>query len=126
MEFSIHSGVTSKKEIVVGFKDTAANYGSGLLEVFATPALIALMEEVCFWSVAPLLPEGYTTVGTEVNIRHQKATGIGQKVICETYLAEVDENKLRFNVEVYNERGLIGTGNHTRYIINTERFMKKI
>ncbi len=126
MEFSIQPGVTGKQERIVKFEDTAANYGSGLLEVFATPALIALMEEVCFWSVAPLLPEGYTTVGTEVNVKHQKATGIGGKIVCETYLAEVDDNKLRFNVEVYNETGLIGTGNHTRFIINTERFLKKL
>ncbi len=119
-------GIEGYKEQMVDFKDTAAAYGSGLVEVFATPAMIGLMEYTAQHSVQSLLPEGHGTVGTEVNIKHLKATPIGAKVYSKTKLIEIDGKKLIFEVSAYDEQGQIGSGFHTRYIINSERFMEKL
>ncbi len=106
--------------------DTAATYGSGTLEVFATPAMIAFMENTAMKAVLPYLPDGYDTVGFEVNMRHLKPTPVGEHVECKTVLSEVDEKKLVFEVEVHDGSGVIGKGSHTRYIINKEKFMSNI
>jgi len=109
----------------VKFEDTAANYGSGLVEVFATPAMIALMENTCYKSVMEFLPEGYGTVGTKVDIVHIKATAVGKKVSCKSELIEIDRKRLVFSVKAFDEDGEIGSGIHERFIINVEKFMGK-
>lgn len=88
--------------------------------------MIALMESTALQTVAEYLPEGYNTVGTHVNIKHLKATPVGMKVYCEAELLEVDGNKLKFQVEAFDEEGKIGTGEHKRFIIDEQRFMKQI
>ena len=97
-----------------------------MLDVYATPAMIALMEGCASQSVAPYLDEGCGTVGTAVNIRHLAATPIGMKVYCESILTEVDGRRLLFNVKAYDETGLIGEGTHERFIINSEKFFAKV
>ena len=118
-------GIKGKKEIVVTPEKTAKTVGSGLLEVFATPAMIALMEEVASESVAPALAEGSTTVGTLVNVAHVAATPVGAAVWCETELVEVDGRKLTFTVKAYDNAGLIGEGTHERFIVFSEKFMAR-
>lgn len=100
-------------------------YGSGLVEVFATPAMIALMENTCYKSVMEFLPEGYGTVGTKVDIVHIKATAVGKKVSCKSELIEIDRKRLVFSVKAFDEDGEIGSGIHERFIINVEKFMGK-
>ncbi len=119
----IKPGIKKKIQIKVGPKDTAVQYGSGLVEVFASPAMIALMEKAALEAVAPLLEKGMNTVGSEVNVRHLKPTPVGDVVTCEATLQEVEGRKLVFHVEASDSNGPIGKGTHTRYIINTERFM---
>jgi fluoroacetyl-CoA thioesterase len=119
-------GIEGYIEKNVEYKDTAAAYGSGLVEVFATPAMIGLMEMTAQLSVQKLLPEGFATVGTEVNIKHLKATPIGAKVYAKTTLIEMDGKKLVFDVAAFDEKGQIGSGFHTRFVINNERFMEKL
>ncbi|HOE39656.1 MAG TPA: thioesterase family protein [Bacteroidales bacterium] len=125
MEFNLKIGIQAYQEQIVKYEDTAANYGSGLVEVFATPAMIALMENTCYKSVMEFLPEGYGTVGTKVDIVHIKATAVGKKVSCKSELIEIDRKRLVFSVKAFDEDGEIGSGIHERFIINVEKFMGK-
>ncbi len=122
----METGIRGRIETVVTQKESAKTLGSGLLDVYATPAMIALMEGCASQSVAPYLDEGFGTVGTAVNIRHLAATPIGMKVYCESILTEVDGRRLLFNVKAYDETGLIGEGTHERFIINSEKFFAKV
>lgn len=125
MEIKIENGLTGHEEQIVVYEDTAAKYGSGLVEVFATPAMIALMEKTCLRSVLPFLPEGFGTVGTKVDIVHTKATPVGMKVTCESELVETDRKRLVFEVVARDEEGEIGRGRHERFIIDVAKFMSK-
>ena len=126
MEFNLEPGMRYSLNKIVSLNDTASFHGSGSLEVFATPALIALMENAAKCSVQGELPEGFTTVGIEVKVKHLKATPLGMEVKAEALLDKVEGKKLFFKVEAYDEKGKIGEGTHTRYVINSEDFMKKI
>lgn len=123
MELTV--GITGSKELTVTADKTAAAVGSGLLDVFATPQMIALMEATASESVAPYLDEGCSSVGTLVNVSHVSATPVGMKVRCESKLTAVDGRKLTFELKAYDECGLIGEGNHERFIIFSEKFMVK-
>lgn len=119
------TGITGNKELTVTADMSAASVGSGLLDVFATPQMIALMEATASESVAPYLDNGCSSVGTLVNISHVAATPIGMKVRCESVLTAVDGRKLTFSVRAYDECGLIGEGTHERFVIFSEKFMAK-
>jgi predicted thioesterase len=123
MEFDLREGMKYTATKTVTADDTASKYGSGLVEVFATPAMIALMENAAMNVALDGLPEGYNTVGTSVNIKHVKATPVGQVVKSTAKLIKIDGNKLEFEVEAYDEIGKIGFGTHGRYIIETAKFM---
>ncbi len=119
-------GLEFDLEIIVTPKDTAKAYGSGMVEVFATPAMVALMEKTALQLVAPLLEEGKNTVGTEISVKHIKATPLGKRVQSYAKLVEINGPKLKFEVEAYDEDGLIGTGIHKRYIIDEKVFMASL
>ena len=126
MEIIINKGIKGYKEQEVTHKDTAKSYKSGLVEVFATPAMIALMENTAYSSVNDFLPKGFATVGTQLNIEHLKATPLGAKVWCESVLEAQEGKKLIFSVIAYDETGIIGKGTHERFIIDIEKFMEKL
>lgn len=123
MEFILKDGIKGYSEQTVAYKDTAKAYGSGLVEVFATPAMIGLMENTAHLSVNDLLPKGFVSVGTLVNVEHLRATPLGEKVWCETVLQIVDGRKLHFSVSAFDAKGIIGKGTHERFIVNVEKFM---
>lgn len=126
MELQIPVGVKGKQALMVTFEETAAKYGSGLVEVYATPAMVALMEKTCLVSVLPYLPEGYGTVGIRIDVNHGKATPVGMQVTCESTLVEIDRKRLVFEVLAYDEKGEIGRGRHERFVIDTAKFMQKL
>ena len=121
----LETGIKGTKEITVTNELTAKTMKSGAIDVFATPAMIALMEEVAYKSVAPELEEGCGTVGTMMNIKHVAATPVGMKVTCETELVKVDGRALTFSVKAYDECGLIGEGEHERFIVDDVKFQSK-
>jgi len=118
-------GIKNTLEITVTGNLTAAAVGSGTLNVYATPAMIALIEETAWKSVAPYLEEGQSTVGTRLDVSHVAPTPLGMTVRCETELTEVDGRRLVFAVNVYDKAGLIGKGTHERFIIMSEKFQAK-
>lgn len=122
----LKEGLINSSEITVTPADTANRFGSGLIEVYATPAMITLMENTSQECVQEYLPFGCITLGTEVNIKHLKATTVGVKVRCEAILKQVVGKKLIFEVNAWDEEGLIGTGVHCRHIVDKERFIKKL
>ena len=121
----LETGIRGKQSVEVVHENTAAVVGSGLLEVFATPMMIALMEKTACESVEPYLEEGQGTVGTELNVKHTAATPVGMTVTCETELIEVDRRRLVFAVKAYDNVGPVGEGTHERFIIDNEKFFAK-
>lgn len=106
--------------------NTAAALGSGDMDVFATPAMVALMENAAWEAVAAYLPEGSSTVGTKVDVSHDRATGVGDIVTAEAVLEEVDGRRLVFCVTVSDSKGEIGKGRHERFVVDRERFLSKL
>jgi predicted thioesterase len=134
MDFNtiLQPGLRGEKAEKVSNENTAESWGSGGLPVYATPAMIALMEGAAALAVQDKLPSGWSTVGTELNVKHLSASPVGVAVTAAAELLEVDGRRLRFKVEAYdgargtNGGGKIGEGFHERFIVENERFLKKI
>ena len=122
---SLVPGLKGSASVLVIHENTAAVVGSGSLEVFATPTMIALMENAALNTVKPFLAEGEATVGTEISVTHNAPTPIGETVTAEAELIAVDRRKLQFQVQARVGDEIIGRGTHTRFIINEERFLQK-
>lgn len=122
----IEIGKSFTQEITVRHEDTAAVLGSGKLEVFATPALVALMENTAIRCLEGSLDADSDTVGIEINVKHVKATPVGRPVRCTATVAEVDGRRVRFNVEASDDVAVIGTATHDRFIVNPVKFMSKL
>ena len=121
----IKLGSSYTVEANVNKEDTALAQGSGEIEVFATPRLVSIMEKAAVNAVSPYIDEGYTTVGTRIDIKHIAATPVGMKVKAYAELLEVDGKRLVFKVEAFDEVEKIGEGIHERYIVNIDRFLNK-
>lgn len=119
-------GLTGTAETIVRETNTAIAMGSGSLHVFATPSMIALMEQAACNAVAACLDEESTSVGTLINITHDAATGMGKKVTATATLTAVEGRKLVFEITAADEDKQIGKGRHERFIINKEKFMAKL
>ncbi len=118
-------GITGKGEVTVIPENTAQAMGSGTLPVFATPALVALMEKTAMESILDALEEGAGTVGTKICAKHTSATPVGMKVTCESELTEVDGRRLVFKITASDACGPVGEAEHERFIINNEKFLAK-
>ena len=119
-------GMKYEIDRVVTENDTAAKAASGSVEVLATPVMIAWIEEASLRLAQKELEEGFTTVGTEVNIKHLKGTLVGKTVKVLSTLKEIDRKRLVFDVEVIEDGVAVGTGSHTRFIIDTAKFYEKL
>ena len=105
---------------------TAIEMGSGDMMVYATPAMVALMENAAMLCVAHDLEEGLTTVGIEMQTSHLKASALGAQIRAEAELIEIDGRRLEFKVSAYEGETLIGEGKHVRFIVNKEKFLSKL
>lgn len=121
----IEAGLTGRAETIVIESNTAAAVGSGLVPVFATPSMIALMEQAAASSLLPYLDETQGSVGIHIDVSHESATPIGMKVWAESEVVEINGKQISFAVTAYDEAGLIGRGTHKRAIIHVDRFMAK-
>jgi fluoroacetyl-CoA thioesterase len=119
----IKVGSKGKVENIVNSSNTANRVGSGTLEVFSTPMMIALMENAAINAIE--LPKEQSSVGISIDIKHIAATPIGMKVWAEAEVLEVDGRRIVFKIEAYDEIEKIGEGRHERYIINNEKFLAK-
>ncbi len=122
----LEKGLSAQSRTTVTADNTAIRMGSGDLEVFATPAMVALMENAAMKAVAAALPAGSTTVGAEMNCTHIKPSAPGAEITATAVLTEVDGRKLTFNVGARDAGGMIGEGVHIRYVVDREKFMAKI
>ncbi|HHW44338.1 MAG TPA: thioesterase family protein [Desulfotomaculum sp.] len=122
---SLAVGLKGEATIPVTEENTAVAYGSGSVRVFATPALIGLMEKAALSSVDPRLPAGQTTVGVRVDVEHLAATPVGMRVTARSELVEIDGRRLVFRVEACDECEIIGRGTHVRYIVTVDRFLSR-
>lgn len=122
---TLETGIKGAAECVVTAAETAAAFGSGSLDVLATPKLVALMENAALTAVKPYLDEGSDTVGTRIDVAHIAATPVGMKVRAEAELVEIDRRRLVFSVKAWDERELVGEGTHERFIIGAEKFLAK-
>lgn len=121
----LKAGIKKRVEVTVDGNLTADAWGSGGLPVYATPAMIALMEQASWAGVEPYMEEGMSTVGTRLDVNHTSASPVGAHIVCESELVEVDGRRLVFKVSACDDAGQIGEGTHERFIINTEKFMAR-
>lgn len=121
----VELGIKGHRETTVTEANIATNVGSGKVKVFATPMMIALMEKAAVLSIEPYLEEGWSSVGTRIDVSHCAATPMGMKVWAETEVIEIDRRRVTFSVKAYDEKGLIGEGTHDRFLIDIARFQAK-
>ena len=122
----LQPGLTGSVEIIVSEEDCARALGSGSLPVFATPRMVALMEEAACAAFASALAPGQTSVGTKLDVEHLAATPIGQRVTARAVLERIEGRTLHFSVSAEDEREPIGRGTHIRVLVDEARFMAKL
>mgnify|MGYP001133720535 FL=1 len=122
----LEKGAAAQSRTTVCEANTAAAMGSGDMPVFATPAMVALMENAAMLAVAPGLPEGAATVGAEMNVSHIKPSGLGAEIVASAVVTAVEGRKITFNVGARDAEGMIGEGTHVRFIVDRERFLAKL
>jgi len=129
---SIHPGLNAERTTTVVDELLATHFGSGGIAVYATPAMIALMESAAVAAIDPLLPEGQASVGIALDVKHLAATPPGQQVWARAEVVAVEGRKVTFRVQAWDEQGrlsptsLIGEGTHTRYVVDTARFVARV
>ncbi|TET82284.1 MAG: hypothetical protein E3J37_07640 [Anaerolineales bacterium] len=123
---SIEPGMVAEAIQEVTCELTALHVGSGDLQVYATPAMVALVEQTCTSMVMPLLPKGQTSVGTELHIRHLAPTPMGGMVRIRAEVVDVRDNLITFNARIWDEVELVGEVEHQRAVIGVERFMRRV
>ncbi len=122
---AIEAGIKNIRKITVTEDMTASKVGSGLLPVYATPQMAALMEQTAAESIEALLDEGCTTVGTKLVLSHLAADPVGMELVCESVLTAVDGRRFEFHVTVSDVFGTVGECDHERFSVKKESFMAK-
>lgn len=123
---SIEVGLKSEATQEVTPELTAPHIGSGSLSVYATPAMAALIENTCASMVSELLPEGQTTVGVEIRLRHLAPTPVNNVVKIQVEVISIEKNMISFNAQIFDEVELVGEAEHRRAVIEVDRFLKRV
>ncbi len=119
-------GLEGRAELTVTEAHTAPFIGSGRVPVLATPVMINLIEAAALDAVERLLPEGYQSLGTRLDVTHVAATPVGMRAFASARVTAIDGRKITFRVEAHDERELIGEGTHERVVVNVARFDRRI
>ncbi|MBC8444988.1 MAG: thioesterase family protein [Chloroflexi bacterium] len=122
----IRLGITGEAAATVTGTLLAPQLGSGSIEVYATPAMIALIESAAVAAIDPLLPPGQASVGIALNVEHLAATPLGQQVRAQAEVTAVEGRRITFAVQAWDEHELIGRGTHTRYVVDIDRFVQRV
>jgi predicted thioesterase len=122
----VQPGTVGTAEAVVDSSNTAVTMKSGEVEVFATPGMVALMEEAAVAALRDRLGEGQTSVGVRLEVSHVAATPLGMKVRAEATVEEVDGRRVVYRVSAFDDAEKIGDGRHERLVVDRERFMGKV
>jgi fluoroacetyl-CoA thioesterase len=122
----LRPGVSGHAELVVGEEHTAPRVGSGKVHVLATPVMINLIEAAALAAIEHLLPEGYQSLGTRLDLRHIAATPVGMRVKAMAQVLRIEGRTVSFHVEARDERELIGDGTHERVIVNVAKFDQRL
>ncbi|MBN2596120.1 thioesterase family protein [Labilibaculum sp.] len=123
---ALKEGLSVTQTMTVSKTDTAIHHGSGKLEVFATPAMVAFMENTAVACIDPEMETGTDSVGIQIDTKHNKASKVGAVITCTAKLVKVDGKKLSFEIEASDEDGNIGNASHIRYIIDPVKFMSRL
>ena len=123
---AIEIGQAGMATVVVEANNTAEYMGSGTLPVFATPAMVALMEKAAYTGIQGDLGDGEGSVGIRIEISHEAASPLGVTITAMATVVAVDGRKVTFEVVAKEGEKVIGRGTHERFIINNEKFMAKI
>ncbi|MFN2201857.1 MAG: thioesterase family protein [Caldilineaceae bacterium] len=126
MSSTIAAGLSGTSSRIVGSADLATSMGSGTVEVFATPAMIALMEEAAVDALAPALPDGLTSVGIYLEVHHLAGTPLQMSVSATATVIEVDGRVITFEVSATDGLEIIGRGVHRRVIVDGARFVERV
>jgi predicted thioesterase len=118
--------MSGTSELVVGEEHTAPSIGSGKVRVLATPVMINLIEAASLAAIEHLLPAGYQSLGTHLDVRHIAATPVGMKVKATARVTKVDGRTVSFEVSAHDEKDLIGDGLHERVVVNVEKFDQRV
>jgi fluoroacetyl-CoA thioesterase len=122
----IAAGASGAAQLVVGDEHTAPRIGSGKVSVLATPVMINLIEAASLAAVEHLLPAGYQSLGTVLNVRHIAATPVGMRIRALATVTSVSERTIQFRVEAHDEKELIGDGTHERVVVNVAKFDQRV
>jgi fluoroacetyl-CoA thioesterase len=122
----INHGLVGRAQLVVGDEHTAPRVGSGKVRVLATPVMINLIEAAALAAIEHLLPAGYQSLGTVLNVRHIAATPVGMKIRAEARVTGVEGRTVSFQVAAYDEKELIGDGTHQRVVVNVAKFDQRV
>ncbi len=122
----IRAGISGTAALVVGEEHTAPRIGSGKVHVLATPVMINLFEAAALAAIEHLLPPGYQSLGTHLDVRHIAATPVGMRIRASAVVKEVSGRTVRFRVEAHDDKELIGDGTHERVVVNVAKFDQRV
>jgi fluoroacetyl-CoA thioesterase len=123
---ALQVGLVGSATLRVGPEHTAPRVGSGRVAVLATPIMINVIEAAALAAVEDLLPVGHQSLGTDLDVRHFAATPVGMGITASAKLIAIEGRELRFLVEARDDLEVIGSGTHTRVVVNVARFVERV